>query len=280
MSGKNDSIFSSESGFIQINGCELYYERTGSGHPLILLHGGLVHSGLWDVQFRFLSRYFHVIRYDYRGYGRSRIVPGPFSHLEDLEGIFQLLHIEKAHLLGLSLGGALAVDFTLQHPEKVSALVLASSGLTGYDPPPEVLEELKRAGQMILAGNQEQGVELLLRLWTDGPQRKPNEVNPAVREKIKRMIEENLAQERLDARPKNTPSALEKLDQIRAPTLIIVGEKDVQYILAIGELLAQKIPRALKIIFPESAHHLNLEHPEEFNRHVRAFLQSYSAAHL
>src|SRR5262245_39438437 len=113
----------SVSGFVDVNGAELYYEMAGAGQALVLLHGGLLDRRMWDGQFEVFAVRYQVIRYDARGYGRSELLDAPYKHAEDLYGLLRALGIERAALIGLSLGGMIAVDFTLEHPKMVSRLI-------------------------------------------------------------------------------------------------------------------------------------------------------------
>ena len=104
----------------------------GEGDVLVLLHSGYTDLRLWDDQFELFGRYFKVIRYDIRGFGRSDKPSEPFSHFEDLKELLNYLGIDKAHLVGVSMGGSIAIDFTLQYPDLVEYLVLSGSSLNGY----------------------------------------------------------------------------------------------------------------------------------------------------
>src|SRR5574340_333172 len=133
-----------QKGFAEVNGTRLYYEVAGEGHPLVLNHGGLVDHHLWDDQFDEFAKHFKVIRYDIRGFGQSGLIKSgmePYSMDRDLYGLLHYLGVEKIYLLGLSMGVALAVDFTLQYPEMVDALITVGAGLSGYEE--DDLEELK-----------------------------------------------------------------------------------------------------------------------------------------
>src|ERR1044071_4372018 len=123
------------SGFAELNGTKLYYEALGKGPAVVLIHGGLVDSRLWDDQMRPLSKHFRGARYDLRAFGRSAAAAEPFSHLEDLRGLLDFLKVDKATLVGLSLGGIIAADFALEHPGRVERLVLVGSGLRGDQQP-------------------------------------------------------------------------------------------------------------------------------------------------
>ncbi len=103
-------------GFANFNGGKLYYEVAGGGTPLVLIHGGLVNSGLWDKQFYAFAEHFRVVRYDVRGFGQSDLPTAPFSHYDDVRQLLDFLNIDRAAVLGLSMGGAIAIDFALAYP--------------------------------------------------------------------------------------------------------------------------------------------------------------------
>src|SRR5579872_5708644 len=122
--------------FADVNGTRLYYLDEGSGHPLVLIHGWPMSARMWDDQARVLSRYYRVIRYDRRGFGRSPGTPwkeGSAEHdLGDLEALLQHLGIFRTYVLGHSAGGSVAIAFTLAHPEQVDALILHGAVPDGF----------------------------------------------------------------------------------------------------------------------------------------------------
>ncbi len=121
-----------DSGYISVEGENLYYEIAGKGNNIVLLHDGLIHREIWDGQFLELAKNFRVVRYDRRGYGRSANPKVPFSNIDDLDQLFIQLKIDKAIVFGMSAGGGIAIDFTLKHPEKSTALVLVGAVVSGY----------------------------------------------------------------------------------------------------------------------------------------------------
>lgn len=261
-------------GFADVNGTRLYYEVAGTGHPLVLIHGGLVDRRLWDDQFAVFAQHYQVIRFDIRSFGDSAPITAetpPYSLEEDLYILLKFLGIEKTYVLGLSMGGAMAIDFTLMYPEMVDALIPVAMGLSGFegeDPWTEVDEALKR-------GDVAQAVELTLRMWTDGPLRTPDQVDPAVREKVRAMTTRNFEhlEEENATQPRTLePPAISRLSEIHVPTLIIIGDQDVNHILKIADILEKGIPGARKVVIPGTAHHLNMEKLQEFNRIVLDFL--------
>ena len=137
------------------SGAELHHEVGGEGHPLVLLHDGLLDRRVWDQQFEAFSRRYRVVRYDRRGYGLSPAPRRSFFDAVDLRGLLSSLGVGQAHLVGVSDGGRVALDFALAHPGMVGGLVLVGPGLGGYRPS----EEKLRRVQAILAVARERGVE-------------------------------------------------------------------------------------------------------------------------
>jgi pimeloyl-ACP methyl ester carboxylesterase len=163
-----------DSGFAEVNGARLYYEIMGDGEPLILVHAGIADGRMWEGQLGAFARRYRVIRYDMRGYGRSAMVEGPFSHREDLRALLDSLGIERAFLVGCSMGGGTIIDITLEHPGRARALVLVGSAVSGFedgDDPPEQWEELVAADE---AGDLGRVSELEVQMWVDGPYRSPD----------------------------------------------------------------------------------------------------------
>ena len=111
----------------------LRYEHTGDGQPVVLIQGANLPMEMWDAQVEYFAPQFHVVRYDVRGFGgsapRDQV---PYQSHSDLLALLDHLRIERAHLVGLSLGGRIAVDFALTYPNRVRSLVLAGPGLSGY----------------------------------------------------------------------------------------------------------------------------------------------------
>lgn len=121
-----------QTGFVETNGTKLYYEMVGEGHPLVLIHGGYMDRRMWDDQLAVFAEHYRVIRYDVRGFGKSELPQVPYADRQDLAALLAFLGIEKTYLLGLSLGGVIALDFTLDYPYMVEALILVGSPISGF----------------------------------------------------------------------------------------------------------------------------------------------------
>jgi pimeloyl-ACP methyl ester carboxylesterase len=266
-------------GYVEIGDARLYYEETGEGPSLVLLHGGFLDARMWDSQAEAFAPHFRVIRYDARNHGRSKGVPGEYTHYEDLLALLDQLEIPKAHLVGLSLGGRTIIDFAIAHPDRVSALVLASPGAGGYE---FRSEALKRNGegmrQAFEAGDLARVVEHFQRSWTDGPGRSPEDVDPVVRNRVRDMALATVEAWNLECVAKDlAPPAIGRLDEIQARALVVLGELDMPGILEIGEAIARDAPGARVVTIEGAAHMVNLEAPGDFNRLVLQFLATSGA---
>src|SRR2546427_10348875 len=126
--------FPSTTGILDAQGAPLYYEVAGQGHPLLLIHAGIADSSMWDEQFHAFAGRYKVIRYDLRGYGKSEFPAGLFANLEDPDALLKFLNVKKAHVIGISFGSKIALDFALGHPEMVASLVLVAPSVVVHEP--------------------------------------------------------------------------------------------------------------------------------------------------
>lgn len=274
----NDIPLPVASGFVGVAGARLYYEVFGAGQPLVLLHAGWLDRRVWDAQIPALADRFQVIRYDLRGFGRSTMPDAPYSDVQDLHALLHRLGVARATLVGLSLGGTLAIDFVLAYPALVAGLVLVGPGLRGYSPSPEddTTDRTAAMIQAVRSGDREGALDLFVELWVDGPDRL---AAPALRQRVRAMAAEyRFAHIDQGApAPIQPPSAIERLSSIRAPTLLVAGACDQSAILEIVGLLEVEIPGACRVLIPDAAHLVNLEQPERFNQLLLEFLGSVPA---
>lgn len=274
-----------QTGFAEVNGTTLYYEVAGSGHPFILIHGHLLDRRSWDEQFAVFAQQYKVIRYDQRGFGDSGLITKgeAYSDRQDLYDLMKFLNIESAYLMGVSGGGALAIDFTLAHPEMVDALIPVTAGVSGFRPSEEVMQQQPDVLRLYASLNDAfekhdiaRAVEISLQVWTDGPGRLPGQAEPSVRERVREMTRRNWERPDGEAQAQTPtvplePPAVGRLAEIGVPTLVILGEWDMPNPL---EQLTAEIPGAKKVVMAETAHHPFLEKPAEFNQIVLDFLES------
>ena len=278
-----------ESGFAQVSGARLHYEVRGDEvgvapedlgpyatptptETLVLIHAGIVDCRMWDRQLDAFARRYRTVRYDMRGFGRTVVEERvPYSHHEDLRALLDVLGAGRALLVGCSMGARTAIDFALLYPERTQALVLVGPTVGGFEPDVDPPEELVAADE---AGDLERLSELEVRVWVDGPYRDPGGVDPAVRDLVRDMnliALKNEASGVGDERQPETP-AVDRLAEIRVPTLVIVGDLDQPETVAAADLLEERLPNARKVVMPGTAHLPNMERPEDFNRIVLGFL--------
>ena len=260
---------------LQINGARIHYERAGSGFPVIFLHAGVADSRMWAPQEPEFAEHFDVIRPDTRGFGDSELPPTPWNPREDVLQLMDSLGLKPAHLIGCSMGGSVALDFALDHPERVSKLVLVDAGVSGRQSDPKydhLFDEVTAADK---SGDFKALNEAEMDLWLDGPYRPHGYVAQPLRDLFLDMNGKNMGADWEKAPPQDLePPAAERLGEITAPTLVIVGDKDLAPVLETADLLVSSIKGARRAMIHDAAHLPNLEHPEEFNRVVLDFLLS------
>jgi 3-oxoadipate enol-lactonase len=266
-----------ESGEAAVNGARLYYEVVGSGSPVVLVSGGgTLDRRQWDDQFDVLSTRFRVVRYDIRGIGRSARPTGEFSHHEDLRALLDFLNITRAVLCGVSFGAAIAVDFTLDHSEMVSGLVLASAGLSSDKP--QQVDSLLALSALVHTEGLERAIDLIV-----GMASFVSTNNSAARNRIRRIYLDNAdvfeaGFPLVTLWQPTSPPASARLPLIEAPTLIIAGGNDHPATAATADRLASSIRGAQKLVIDDAAHMVNMDAPAEFTRAVVAYLDSNVSA--
>jgi pimeloyl-ACP methyl ester carboxylesterase len=247
----------------------IFYEAKGKGPVLIFLHGGQMDRRVWDAQFDAFAKDHHVIRCDIRGFGKSDAPVKPYSDYEDVRTVMDHLRIKKATLVGLSLGAAIAMEFSLVHPDRVEALVLIGPGLGGF----RFTDKANDLRSVVDAARAEDD-ERVADLWLTNAYVSVAMENPALRGKLRQLAKENARawlNNPLLIRHLQPPAA-ERLHDIRAPTLVIGGDRDVSDIIKIVDKLSAEIPGAKKRILPGVGHLPPLEKPEEVIGMMHEFL--------
>ncbi|MEM1484587.1 alpha/beta hydrolase [Oscillospiraceae bacterium PP1C4] len=232
-------------GFVENGGAQLYYEITGEGEPLVLLHGNGEDMGYFKHQIPFFSAHYKVIAIDTRAHGRSSRGTGTLDFTcfaQDVIAVLDALQIEKAHILGFSDGGNIALHLVLSHPERVCSLILNGanlnpSGVKASVQVPIVLGYAVCSAIAVFARGARQKQEIL-GLMVHHPKLSPEQLAP-----------------------------------INTPTLVIAGAKDMIR-QSHTELIAQSIKNAKLVIVPDASHTVAAEKPEIFNQTVLNFLSS------
>ena len=264
-----------ESGIARFGQSEIYYEIAGEGEPtVILIHGGLLDCHMWDGQFELLAKSHRVLRYDADAHGQSTLPPDAYWDHMSLRELMDMLGIDRAILVGLSLGGRIAIDLALEDPDRVEAIVAVSSGLSGYRFQSEFfLEQRDAMIQSWRAGEFDAVVEHFQRSWTDGPHREASDVDPEVREKVRAMARNGL-EHAMEGRLIDPP-AVDRLDELQLPMLVVVGELDMPGIHDIADKIVAANPNAELVPIPDVAHMVNMEAPEQFNELLLEYLERF-----
>ncbi|MCG2692315.1 alpha/beta hydrolase [Microgenomates group bacterium] len=254
-------------GYFNYKGGKIYFEIIGKGQPVTFIHGFSLDQRVWKQQVDFFKKRFRVITYDMRGYGKSSIPKQKHSHHDDLRALLNYLNIPKTHLVGLSLGGEIAADFAVTHPNKLISLCLVDSSLGGY---PSTVDWNVKA--------KEHGIKQAKINWLNHPVFKTTRTNKKVVIELKKMMADYSGWQWLNPmfRNKVSPKPINRLDRIICPTLIIVGEKDLTYYHSIANVLKKGIKNSQKQIIKGAGHMVNMEGAQEFNHELFEFLNSVS----
>jgi len=259
-------------GFAHVNGTRLYYEAAGSGHPLVLIHPTGLDRRLWDDHFEALASRYRAIRYDVRGFGRSDPPSDePYRHADDLKALLDDLGVSQAHVMGLCLGGGIAIDLAIHHPQKVTALVVADVRLPGYElQDPEAAQayaDVRRVAR-------ESGLEAARECWLARAIFAPARGKPDVFARLAEMVADYSGWHWTHDDPitQFSPPALQRLHEIGAPTLVLVGEHDLPDWKRMCEIVARNVPGARHVVLPDAGHFACMENPAAFSEAVRGFL--------
>jgi 3-oxoadipate enol-lactonase len=256
--------------FVTRDGSEIYYEMTGSGPAVVLIHGFALDSRIWDPQVEALSDHFSVLRYDLRGFGKSDL-PGaePYSHSDDLKQLLERLEISKATIIGLSLGGMVAIDLALRNPGVVDKLILTDSALGGFE-----LVEFNNSFGKVVEIAFSAGINEAKSHFASFELFKSAASIPSVANLLWQILSDYSGWHFMNDNPAIwvDPPAVDQLNIIKMPTLIIIGELDSGEFQEISEILKQRITDSVMTIIPNVGHVSNLENPDIFNQITLDFL--------
>ena len=242
---------------------QIYYETIGSGEPIVFVHGFTLDHAMWQPQAEFFSKNYQVITYDARGFGKSSLPEGPYDHAADLSALLKHLGVGHVHLVGLSMGGRIAINFALNYPEKVKTLTLMDSALDGYK---------SEVDWRVYA--KEQGLEKAKENWLNHELFTVTKKRPEVVSALRAIIASYSGWHWLHHDPQIVASthARDHLHEIIKPTLIVVGEGDLSYFHNIANVLATGIPNSQKVIVPNAGHMVNMEAPDGVNELLVDFI--------
>ena len=267
-----------KTGYVNVGNGYLYYEEAGEGIPLILVHGHSLDCRMWDGQFYVFARNYRTIRYDLRGYGKSspQSEDYQFTHVEDLVALMDSLHIDKAHIVGLSLGGYVGTDMLGWFPERMLSAVLASGNLRKSKGPSQPMTSDEAAlRDKEISALKARGVDAMKKEWFEGLVASGGTLRDSIREPLWKMINDWDAWQPLHKEVRVTAGmdAFEELKKKKpeVPVLILEGRSENNRFPEHPEIL-DYLPNAKMMVIDDCGHMLNMERPKEFNKILNEFL--------
>ena len=273
-----------KTGFVNTTGGgKLYYEQRGKGDPIVLLHGHSLDRRMWDEQFAAFAKHHRVVRMDFRGYGLSsgQREDLPMTHMDDVLTLMDSLHIRRAHVVGLSMGAFVAGDMLAMHPERLITCTMASGGIRNSKGPSQPMDSAEHAKRdREIAALKLSGIEKMKADWTEQLIHSGGSQQERMRKPLTRMIAEWSAWQPLhkEVRLFYGNEAWQRLmtQENTTPTLMIRGECELKGKKGEPREL-QYLKNGRYVVIPDCGHMLNMERPEEFNRSVLEFINSYPA---
>jgi len=255
----------------------LHHEVDGEGPPVVFIHAGICDSRSWEPQWRELREHYRVVRLDLPGFGQSPPSGPGADPVKAVATLLDELSVERASLVGASFGGRVAMELALARPELAEALVLIGASLPDHRWSRTVEEYGSEEDEALASGDVDRAVEANLRMWVDGPERSPGEVDAATRSAVAEMSRHALelqlaAGERMEEEPVVSDVGA-RLEEIRVPALVMVGELDVEDMRAIAVRLARELPNARLVTVPGAAHLPAMERPDAVTRSIADFLR-------
>ena len=265
-----------ESFEIVVGGARLAGLRMGEGLPVIFLHAGVCDLRMWESQMAAVAEDgWQAIAYDRRGYGQTTSQDVAFSHLDDLEAVLRAHDIHAAVFVGCSLGGGLALDFALRHPGRVMGLALIGTSVTGAPWTATEVEQMIEAAEEDAweRGDMDMVNRVQAHEWLDGPRAKSGRVGGAARALFLDMNARALGQPRL-TQEEEPPKAWRRVNEVNAPTLLLVGDEDFTALIERHDHLSEEMPNAFAAMLEGVAHIPSLERPDLVNSMLLEFLDA------
>lgn len=248
---------------------KLFFLKVGTGPPLVFIHGFSLDHRMWESQINYFSGSYTCISVDLRGFGKSSLpTEKSYSHHEDLNILLAFLGInQRVILVGLSMGARVVANFALVYPQKTRAIIFADGVVDGFKFKDFDLTNIYNAGK-------EFGVPVANRMWLDHPIFESTRKNAVVVQKLTEMLMSYSGWHWTNKNPVRilTPPAIEQLQKLTMPALILTGQLDIPDFKALADLLNTRIKHSSKIEISGAGHMCNMETPEKFNDLVNQFL--------
>lgn len=263
------------------NGITTQYEDSGgSGPVVVLIHGHSVDLRMWPAQVAALKEHgYRVVRYDVRGHGFSSAPPTGYTwqtYRRDLMGLLQALGVSSVHLVGFSMGGGIALQTALDRPQQVRSLTLIDAAVPGFAYSDAFAERVEELVDAVRAEGWRVPAE---RLWLTHPMFERLRRRPALFAAVRDLVLQYPARDYLiDQTEADEADAVSRLSTLRTPTLVLVGEHDLEDFRLAAEVVAENAPAAALMTVADAGHLVPLEQPDECNRLLLEFLDAVERA--
>ena len=248
---------------LALDGTDLYYEDDGAGAPVLLVHGMGLDARMWIDQVEALDSECRMIRPDLRGFGRSPRDPLiPYSHADDLVALLDHLGIDEVVLVGLSMGGMVALELVLAHPDRIRSLVLLDSVVDEVPFDPDIAADYGKVRPAMASEGIAAARRNFLACGWFGPARR----DPCVAARLHAMVDGYGGSDWANDDPHTDSGPVyQRLGELDLRTTVVAGELDVPSFLEMARLMSQQIPNARHVVIPDSGHMVNMEAPEAVN---------------
>lgn len=247
---------------------DLYYEVNGNGRPVVLLHSGGADLRDWTFVAPLLAKHYKVVTFDGRGAGKSPNPVGDVNCVEDLKGLLDHLNIHKATLIGHSLGGQIATDFSLEYPEYVSELILIAPSLTGFNYSSEFAKYMNKVSAAA------PDIDKMIKVSQSAPSYRVVQASPhkeLTEQMLRHHIKRTFTWPVFDMIWPNPP-AVERLDELTVKTLFMIGTEELPDNLRVADYFRKQ--SNTRIVEISGADHMvTLTHPEDLHRQITGFMK-------
>lgn len=255
----------------QINDFHIDYEIIGDGRPLILIHGFGLDKRMWDDQLIICYNNFQIIRYDARGFGQSSNPSMPYAHTDDLKMLLDHLKITQANVVGLSMGGRIALDFAIRYPDRIRSLVIADAVPSGF---PRTNERASLS-QTLLDTAKKLGISEARKLWLEHSLFQNARKSNVFMDKLREIVEGYSGWHWLNDDPLlETVNGFKEADKVKKHVLLLVGEHDLYDYKSAAKFMKESITNSTSVTISGAGHMSNMENPEQFNEVLLNFLNS------
>jgi 3-oxoadipate enol-lactonase len=267
------------SGTIKAGKLQVYYERLGKGETVVLLHAGLQDHTMWSGQVKALSTKYEVITPDLPFHGKTTGIDTNLLAQDVIRILLDSLHLQKVSVAGLSMGAAVALDFTIAYQERVNKAFLISAGINGYEKIRPIdsisMEWYNQFSKALENRDTAKAAVEFTKAWAEGIYRAKDSLKAPVSQYVYNTTLANLKLHKMQGWPllQNNPPAVEKITSIKVPVLVIEGDKDLPYIAVTSLYLEKNVPGAKRVVMRDVAHMLNMEKAAELNKLMLDFLK-------